>query len=206
MMLSMGAFRKGTNDYISPKNANKVEKYECPDCRKDVIFRKGSVRIPHFSHMKDDDPCHYYNKPSESQIHKDAKMLLQKTLKTCDKLVVHSKCEGNYCNHSIKSWNVPAFAYVLLEYRFSHNDGFRIADVAYLDDNKNITCIFEIHHTHKTEESDRPEPWYEINTTEFSTYMSKSGNDQIILQCIRKRFCQDCIEIGYKQQIIRMFI
>ena len=25
----------------------------------------------------DDDPCNYYNKPSESQIHKDAKMLLK---------------------------------------------------------------------------------------------------------------------------------
>jgi competence CoiA-like predicted nuclease len=86
MILSMGAFRKGTLDYISPTNANKIEKYECPDCRKDVIFRKGSVRIPHFAHMKEDDPCHYVEKPSESQLHKDAKMLLQTTLKTHDQI------------------------------------------------------------------------------------------------------------------------
>jgi len=159
MIQSMGALIKGTNNYIPPTKANKVEKYECPDCRKDVIFRKGSVRIPHFSHMKDDDPCHYYDRPSESQLHKDAKMLLQKTLKTHDKINCRSRCEeyNKGCPNPTLSWNIPKFTDVRMQYRFSYNDGCRVADVACLDDNR-IVCIFEICHTHKTNETDRPEP------------------------------------------------
>lgn len=70
----MGAINKHTNQYEYPKIA--VEnKYKCPDCEKDVIFKCGKIKQPHFAHYKSDNPCYYYDKPSESQIHKDGKML-----------------------------------------------------------------------------------------------------------------------------------
>jgi competence CoiA-like predicted nuclease len=38
---SMGAINKTTNKYEYPKIANKINKYKCPFCEKDVIFRNG---------------------------------------------------------------------------------------------------------------------------------------------------------------------
>ena len=75
--LSMGAINKTTNQHEHPKIANKINKYKCPSCEKDVIFRNGKIKQPHFAHYKSDNPCYYYDKPNESQIHKDAKLLMK---------------------------------------------------------------------------------------------------------------------------------
>ena len=74
---SLGAINKNTNNYEYPKIANKLNKYKCPCCEKDVIFRNGKIKKPHFSHKKSDNPCNYYEKPNETQIHKDAKLLMK---------------------------------------------------------------------------------------------------------------------------------
>ena len=79
-MIILGAINKITKEYIYPKIANKNDKYICPECNKDLILKQGSIRIHHFAHAKDNQKCNYYDKPSESQIHKDAKMLLKKIL------------------------------------------------------------------------------------------------------------------------------
>jgi competence CoiA-like predicted nuclease len=49
---SMGAINKLTNNYEHPKIANKKYKYICPSCEKDVIFKKGKIKQPHFAHYK----------------------------------------------------------------------------------------------------------------------------------------------------------
>ena len=36
---SMGAINKITNKYEYPRIANKINKYKCPSCEKDVIFK-----------------------------------------------------------------------------------------------------------------------------------------------------------------------
>ena len=47
----------------------------CPDCDKDLIFCNGKMKIPYFRHaVTEYNPCTYYDKPNESQIHKDSKM------------------------------------------------------------------------------------------------------------------------------------
>ena len=38
---SMGAIN--TNHYEYPRIANKKNKYKCPGCEKDVIFKKGTI-------------------------------------------------------------------------------------------------------------------------------------------------------------------
>ena len=48
--------------------------------KKDVIFRNGKIKQPHFAHHKSDNPCYYYDKPCETQIHKDAKLLMKSLL------------------------------------------------------------------------------------------------------------------------------
>ena len=76
-LLSLGAINKQTGEYIYPKIANKKDEYICPDCNKDLIFCHGDIRAYYFRHKVDSvNPCHHYSNPSESQIHKDAKILL----------------------------------------------------------------------------------------------------------------------------------
>ena len=77
-VLSLGAINKHTREYVYPKIANKTDEYICPECNKGLILVKGEVRVHHFRHKVDTKtPCNHYNKPTETQIHKDAKILLK---------------------------------------------------------------------------------------------------------------------------------
>ena len=192
----LGAFKKGTQEYIYPVIANKLDEYICPDCNKDLILRKGDKYRHHFAHYNDDNPCNYYNKPLESQIHKDAKMLLKSLLDNNKQIKIIRKCPNN-CGHKLKKYKIPKVSdtsQIIIEHRFDYN-GLKIADLAYIDNNK-IVCIFEICNTHKTEEINRPEPWFEINAIHFinSINLNKDimKNDIIKIECIRKNICDNC--------------
>lgn len=197
MVLLMGAFKKGSREYVAPSCAQKDDQYECPDCRKDVIFRKGSVRTPHFAHKKaDEEVCPYYNRPGESQLHNDAKLLLQTTLNSRRAITILSHCCSRYCEYSLLSWAIPPFTDTSVEYRFQYKNGYRVADVVCLEGDK-IACVFEIRHTHKTKEGDRPEPWFEFDATSLQNIINDATNhnEQIVLGCTRQRFCENCAEV-----------
>jgi competence CoiA-like predicted nuclease len=91
---SMGAINKTTTKYEYPKIANKINKYKCPFCEKDVIFRNGKIKQPHFAHYKSDNPCSYYEKPNETQIHKDAKLLMKTLLDNKNKILLKKKAQN----------------------------------------------------------------------------------------------------------------
>ena len=184
-MIILGAINKITKDYIYPKIANKVDKYICPECNKDVIFRHGEINIPHFAHAKDNQKCNYYDKPSETQIHKDAKMLLKKILKNKQNIKFIRKCNNGCCIKKYKIQYLSDTIEILLEYKFNFNNSNKIADVAYINNNE-IKCLFEICHTNKTKENDRPEPWFEINATELIKQINDIDNNKIKINCIRK--------------------
>ena len=76
--LQLGAIDIQTKKYTSPSEATKGKEYKCVDCDKHVILRKGEVRRPHFAHYSQKNVCSYYEHPNEAQIHKDAKLLMQK--------------------------------------------------------------------------------------------------------------------------------
>jgi len=189
---SLGALKKDTKEYVYPAAANKLDKYICPDCNKDLVLKKGSVRIHHFAHFKDDNPCNYYNKPSESQIHKDAKMLLKSLLDKKIPISLIRKCPDKTCtNQKCEQYKIPEItdtSKIIIEHRFNYN-GLKIADVAYID-NGEIVYIFEICNTHKTEEINRPEPWFEIDAIKFINSVN-DNNTTIQIECIRKT-CKDC--------------
>jgi hypothetical protein len=80
---------------------------------------------------------------------------------------------------------------IIIEYRFNYN-GNKIADVAYIDNNK-IVCIFEIYNTHKTQDGDRPEPWFEIDAKSLiQTVNSSPIGESIVVKCCRSYWCEDC--------------
>lgn len=194
----LGAINKATNQYVYPSIANKQDKYICPECNKDLIIRQGDIRIHHFAHIRDDNPCTYYNRPSESQIHKDAKLLLKRVLDDKKEISIERECIGlsstyNCPFSSIEVHTIPIISEssnIHIEYRFEYN-GIKIADVAYIDDNE-IVCLFEIYNKHKTDEQNRPEPWFEIDAYELINTVNSSNINTYTLKCIRKLHCNDC--------------
>ena len=192
--LLMGAINKLTNNYEYPRIAEKINKYMCPDCNKDVILKKGSIRIHHFAHYKSENPCKYYEHPGESQIHKDAKMAFKTILDKEIKINLLRKCNycKNNCKHIIEKKTDNSI--IQLEYGFIFNDSHKKADIAYLEGDT-LKYIFEICYKHKTIATNRPEPWFEINAEKILEDINKSEylDNTIQLECIRNEKCNDCI-------------
>ena len=90
--LFMGAINKLSNERESPLFANKKDNYMCPDCNRDVIFKKGKIKKAHFAHKASEIKCTFYDKPSETQIHKEAKILMKSLLDNKKELNFYRKC------------------------------------------------------------------------------------------------------------------
>ena len=52
LLRQYGAISEKTLDYINPNIATKQTCYVCPDCNQKLIFKKGLIKSPHFSHKK----------------------------------------------------------------------------------------------------------------------------------------------------------
>ncbi len=192
----MGAINKATNDREPAKFADKKNNYTCPCCERDVIFKKGQIKIPHFSHKASEIKCSFYDKPSETEIHKEAKILMKSLL---DKKI---QIQFHRCCSSCEDVDVINFYYedndkAVIEYKFYYNDSNRSADVALINDN-NIRFIFEICHKNKTKECNRPEPWFEIDATDFINKINEKSDYNF--QCIREYTCDKCVEEKIKQK------
>ena len=97
--LFMGAINTETNQREIPRFANKANTYKCPECSRGVQLRKGEIRMPHFAHNKSDSPCNFYKSPSESQIHKEGKLVMKSLLDNKSNIMFFRSC--NQCNDSI---------------------------------------------------------------------------------------------------------
>jgi hypothetical protein len=184
-MLLLGAINKLTNEYVHPKFAKKMEEYICPECKKDLILCQGEIKIHYFRHKFDsNNPCDHYNNPGETALHKDAKELLKTILNKRVPIRIKRKCYD--CSKYTIEINIDTInnGNVELEYRFEYNNNDRIADVAYLENNK-LKYIFEICNTHKTREEDRPEPWFEIDADKFIKSFGENSTDNISIDCLR---------------------
>lgn len=191
--LSLGGLNKVTGKYVYPKIANKGDQYVCPDCNKDLTLCQGEIRIPYFRHKIDAiHPCNHYSSPSESQIHKDAKLLMKELLDSKTPVTMVRTCSECKTKDEFEILEMADDSVIELEHRFTHNGGTKIADVAYLDDGE-LFCIFEICHTHKTEKENRPDPWFEINAKKLIA----SANDRLwdkTIACMRCELCEACAE------------
>jgi len=202
----MGAINKFTNDYEYPQMASKGKnKYKCPSCDKYVIFKKGLIKKPHFAHYKSDNPCLYYDKPNESQIHKDAKMLMKSLLDNKKNISITRECK--YCHQRNLGYNECIHYDIyeeynentkgFIEYKFIHNNSKKSADVALIENDK-IKYIFEICYKNKTMEENRPEPWIEINAEDLinkinsGEIIDEEGN--ITIECVRNYKCDFCVD------------
>jgi hypothetical protein len=196
-IISLGAINKLTGEYVYPKIANKKDEYSCPECNKDLIICQGDVRVHHFRHKVATNPCHHYSSPTETQIHKDAKLLMKTLL---DKKIPVSFVRNCCCCKNNEEFEIPETSEtsnIQFEYRFEYH-GPKVADVAYID-NGEILCIFEICNTHKTRGENRPEPWFEIDAETLIRVANDNCLSQIQIPCIRCEKCEDCVEREKKQ-------
>lgn len=196
----LGALEGDTLKYVWPSIANKGGKYVCPDCKRPLIVKGGPGMkvVRHFAHYKSITPCDYYDRPSEAQIHKDAKLRLKQSLESGVLFTLQRNCLGfkGTCKSPDKTklFDIPVVSEtckIIDEYGFQYN-GYKRADIAYLN-NGNLSFIFEICNTHATAETDRPEPWFEINAENFINTINDSVNkNQFNITCIRKWLCRNC--------------
>lgn len=192
-MLPLGAINPTTGKYVYPTIATKVDKYSCPDCNKQLILCKGPKRVPYFRHrVNATNPCHYYSHPTESQTHKDAKMLMKTLLENRMNVSFLRRCSCCGCDEEFDIPLVSDSSSIELEYRFDYNDGLKIADVAYIE-NGELLCIFEVCHKHKTENVNRPEPWFEVDALSL-IHTVNADLPSLKIRCIRDESCEECLE------------
>ena len=203
-MLSLGAINKNTGDYVYPKIANKKDDYICPECNKDLILCQGKVRVPYFRHKVDVNPCHHYTNPTESQIHKDAKMLLKTVLEGKKPIQFERECSSCKKAIDIILPEVEQESIISLEHRFSYNGSTKIADVAHHLLNGEEKSIFEIMHTHKTRSENRPEPWVEIDASWLLNYVNTNEDSSLKIKCIRGDKCEECVRHDARKKLLQI--
>lgn len=196
-LVNLGAINKATGKYETPIFATKKNEYVCPDCGQDVILKQGEVRKYHFAHYsslssKNQGECSYYSHPGESQIHKHAKELLKVALEK-KRCIVRKSCDMCHVDTYVKISKVKETDEVLVECAFALEGSRKVADVAILDHEGYIKVIFEIYHTHKTREGDRPEPWYELKALEVIRDIENS-NEIFDVRCVRQKVCWMCLK------------
>lgn len=185
--LQLGAFRSSDYKYISASIASKGELYKCPECNTEVILKKGNIRQHHFAH-KSGTACKYFESPTESQIHKDAKLWLCMLLSSKRELICSRPC--NQCSYNKNFKILPcADAVCKTEYPLTYKSKRIVVDVAYIQGDM-LQYIFELYHTHKTCEETRPEPWFELDVSKLSSV--DINNKQIVLRCERNYICDVC--------------
>ena len=190
--LILGAINKHTGKYVYPKIANKKEVYICPECNKELILVQGKIKAHHFRHKVESiNPCYHYSSPTESQIHKDAKMFLKTLLENKTQITFKRKCISCNTSSVITLPEVGENSNINLEYWFNYNYAIRIADIAHTI-NAEITAIYEICNKHKTDNEDRPEPWVEIDAISLLSN-DITSNEPLIVECIRDEECISCI-------------
>ena len=216
--MNLGAIECETGKYVYSNIGEKNKKYKCPDCDKRLIFCKGPKKSPYFRHHTDSTiKCWYYDKPNESQIHKDAKLLIKRLIEDNTDLTLNRKCNG--CDF-YETFTLPAFertSEIKLEYHYAtssevnNSDSRKSADVAHVKrsfDKYELLYIIEICHTHKTT-TIRPEPWFEIdassliytvNNRTYDAIEESLHNNNLTLKCLRDYKCQLCIQ---KEEIQR---
>jgi competence CoiA-like predicted nuclease len=93
---SLGSINKNTKEYDYPQIASNLNMYCCPSCENDVILKKGKIKRPHYCHKQSKVPCFYFEKPTDSEIHKDAKLLMKKLLDSKKSMYFNKRCNMWY--------------------------------------------------------------------------------------------------------------
>ena len=189
----IGSLLKNTDTYVLSICGNKVDKYECPGCHKDVVFCNGPVKGKYFRHKGEhDNSCTHYNHPGESEIHKEGKLIMKHLLETGG-VCMERTCPTCQCKYRHDIPPKTENSFVKIEEKIKNFDnGLKQADVMYVVNRKRHS-IFEIYNTHLTDPKNRPEPWYEVDAKELPYLVENSdAGGGTWIKCLRKKECEKC--------------
>ncbi len=188
MELILGAINKTTNKYDNLKFASKQYKYKCVSCGIDITYRDGAKNFPCFVHKR--TGCLYYKNPTIQQLKKDSMMLLQSVIEK-NKIQLYKKCSR--CNVDCEIF-IPDYQNnysVVLDYNFIHNGQNITVDIAYLDGNNKILCLFNILTNNDLDRETDYEPCYNIQAGELFL-MPIWKNDKLQLYSDKQVICNNC--------------
>ena len=179
-------------------------KYKCLDktCGGDVIFcAENSVSVrPYFRHVSSGGSCQRYSKPTPETIHDEAARVMKSLLETSSIKFFETKCMlyGNSCGIVWEEAMCKATIRddFILNDRYDPSNCRLEADLSWYRDGK-LFKIFEIKHTHATEEGHRPEPWFEVIAEDVLT-SKKNELGYYVFENVRntglKDACKHCLE------------
>ena len=223
------AINEETGYYTPPFLANKVNRYNCPLCKTKVKLNKGEKIVSYFSHIKKEN-CNWYEnenykrplreeiseideiekqqKENESTHHKEGKILLKGLLETGYKISFVRLCQTRApkCGGSLKI-DTDMFcdnSKVEIEYHMKHNGKSIYCDVAHLV-NGEVKTIYEVYHTHRTAEHNRPNniKWADIQTGDiYDIVKTKTdiSNKKISFICNRDYICEKCKKYNIQRE------
>ena len=191
----LGSISSISREYIIPENALKGCVYECPECQNTVIFKRGKIKRSHFAHKASTNICTYYSRPSESQLHKDAKLRLKCLIDKKEEIFIYKRCKKCMEYDTIILPYQEGY-FPKLEHSFWMNNNRKQADLAYINNSGEILFILEVLNTHHTAEGNRPEPYYELSAVDIIN--SQFGQ----FDCYRNWtvVCKNCSEIRQKEE------
>lgn len=217
------AINEETGYYTSPFLANKVNSYNCPLCKTKVKLNKGEKIVSYFSHIKKDN-CNWYEnenykrplrteisemdelekqqKENESTHHKEGKILLKGLLEEGYKISFLRMCQTRTYN-CVRSLIIDTDMFcenskVEIEYHMKHNGKSIYCDVAHLV-NGEVKTIYEVYHTHRTAEHNRPNniKWADIQAGDIYDIVKTRtdiSDKKISFICNRYYECDECKE------------
>jgi hypothetical protein len=194
----------GEGRYVLPWQGHKENKYTCWECNENLILKCGEIRVWHFSHLPK-SRCQSYTNPSESQIHRHAKQVLKMILENkLDFQINHlcKKCHKSRVSKSSRFRLQESHKKIEVEKSFIYRGCQRRADIAIWDSSKNEAfCIFEIFHTHKTDQFYRPKYFWDLKASDIFEIYDRTKQ---VIKC-HKPLCFDChneqIHMRYVKEI-----
>lgn len=190
------AFDNATHEHVLPRLAMvrslPYGRYVCPRCDKNTaLCVNADTAEPYFTHQYADDHARCMIRP-----HDVAKWTLRAAIIAGIKITIRMFCCARNHQYDVVLPPYDATSMVNLEHPIIVDDPHwqRYADVAFLP------CgyggpqhVIEVFHTHRTAESARIEPWYEIADQDILD-QAKQNNIDWMLMCKRKGHrCPDCI-------------
>ncbi len=170
--------------------------HTCPTCCIPLLYKCGSKNKAYYSHKPTTNnlSCRYLKK--ENDRHAQAKIILYDLL-ISRKHTIHLSRQCRKCSGSFffEIEPLPLNYKVVTNYTFQYNLLNRTADIVCLNEKDEIEFIIEICNRVKLGCERRPEPWYEINSSEIIDRLYAETN--IRFNCIRQKYSSELTRLEY---------
>jgi len=183
---------------VRPENALPMLRYVCPDCRTELVLRRGTKKRTHFAHKAAPGAnCDFLN---ETEEHYRAKLRLAQALAGGEEVFLIRRCRS--CDEETPQ-RLPS-GDAIADTEFVLPSGHR-ADVALRLTNGNLRAIFEVLHRHPVDDEKARAiagtPWAELRADAIL-----AGNDWPLVRdhlipwtCRR---CRDIARFGKRLELL----